>query len=194
VPNLEADRHTALSIIIAHDKVRMALLAKVEALELPDCWIAAGFVRAAVWDHLHGNPATPPTGDIDVIWFDAGQPSEQADREIERWLAAQAPDHVWSVKNQARMHSRNGDPAYTSCADAMRVWPETATSVAVRLSRGDIEVSAPHGLGDLFGLILRPTPAFAGPKREVFRQRVTEKRWLEIWPRLRLADETQSNA
>jgi hypothetical protein len=182
----EADRHTALRLILAHDKTRMALLAQVEALGLPDCWIAAGFVRAAVWDHLHREPATPPTGDIDVIWFDTDHASEDADREIERWLAERAPDHVWSVKNQARMHLRNGDSRYASCEDAMRHWPETATSVAARLSDGDVETLAPFGLADLFGLILRPTPAFAGAKLEAFQRRVAEKRWLETWPRLRV--------
>lgn len=31
------------------------------------------------------------------------------------------------VKNQARMHLRNGDRPYQSATDAMRYWPETAT-------------------------------------------------------------------
>ncbi len=190
----EADRLTALRWIVAHDKVRMALLAQVASLGLPDCWIAAGFVRAAIWDHLHARRAAAPSSDIDVIWFDASQKSEEADRQIERWLAARAPDYTWSVKNQARMHSRNGDPPYFSCADAMLAWPETATSVAVRLADGDVEVLAPLGLADLFGLILRPTPVFSGAKVDVFRKRVAEKRWLERWPLLRLADAPQANA
>ena len=32
-------------------------LERVAQLGLPDCWIAAGFVRNAVWDVLHGWPA-----------------------------------------------------------------------------------------------------------------------------------------
>ncbi|MEQ1549262.1 MAG: nucleotidyltransferase family protein [Chakrabartia sp.] len=38
----------------------------------------------------------------------------------------------------------------------MRYWPETATAVAVRLSdEGILEVEAPYGLTDLFGLRCR---------------------------------------
>ncbi|MFM7344403.1 MAG: nucleotidyltransferase family protein [Tagaea sp.] len=187
----EADRHTALRLITAHDKARMALLSLVAGLGLPDCWIAAGFVRNAVWDHLHDRPMTPPSGDIDVIWFDPQRASEEADGEIERWLAARAPAQAWSVKNQARMHLRNGDAPYASSEDAMRYWSETVSSVAIRVSNGELETLASHGLADLFGLILRPTPAFAGAKRDTFDKRVAEKRWLERWPRLRLA---QANA
>jgi hypothetical protein len=85
------------------------------------------------------------------------------------------------------MHVRNDDRPYTSVADAMRFWPETATSVAVRQTEcGDIEVAAPFGLQDLFGLIVRPTPRFAVAKYDIVLKRVREKQWLRIWPALRL--------
>ena len=192
MPQCESKRQALLRSILAHDAARMALLAQVEALGLSDCWVAAGFVRAAVWDALHGRSATPPGADIDVIWFDAAR-IEKKDRAIERHLQATAPGHAWSIKNQARMHLRNGDAAYTSCADAMRFWPETATSVAVRISAGELETMASFGLADLFGLVLRPTPAFSGEKRAVFEQRVARKRWLEIWPQLQLRDAAYPN-
>ena len=38
------------------DQQRMEMLKVVAGLALPDCCIAAGFVRNLVWDHLHGNP------------------------------------------------------------------------------------------------------------------------------------------
>jgi uncharacterized protein len=189
MPQSESERERLLRSILARDAARLALLAKVEALGLPDCWIAAGFVRAAVWDALHDRPAAAPTGDIDVIWFDAARATADEDRTLELRLHATAPGHVWSVKNQARMHLRNGDAAYASCKDAMRYWPETATSVAARLSNGEIETLAPFGLGDLLGLVVRPTPTFAGKKHNVFRQRLAQKRWLEIWPQLRVRKE-----
>jgi hypothetical protein len=87
------------------------------------------------------------------------------------------------------MHLRNGDAAYMSCSDAMRFWPETATSVAARVSAGEIETMAPFGLVDLFELVVRPTPTFAGAKRHVFRARLAQKRWLEIWPQLQVFEE-----
>ncbi|PLC63479.1 hypothetical protein B9P82_13400 [Citrobacter sp. L55] len=68
----------------------------------------------------------------------------------------------WSVKNQARMHQRNGDYPYTSTRNALLHWPETATAIAVRLGKEGLDITAPYGLSDLFELRLRPTPAFEG--------------------------------
>lgn len=44
----------ALQTLISSDAQRWHLLDIVRSLALPDCWIGAGFVRNAVWDHLHG--------------------------------------------------------------------------------------------------------------------------------------------
>ena len=172
---------------IATDRERMRVLRAVEELRLPDGWIGAGFIRDAVWDHLHGRPASPPAGDVDVVWFDRSRATEREDLRIQRQLRAREPAVAWSVKNQARMHARNGDAPYASTEDALRHWPETATAVAVRLVRGDIEILAPFGLDDLFSLIVRPTPAFAAEKRSIVDARVREKRWPERWPRLHIA-------
>ena len=96
------------------------------------------------------------------------------------------PSLDWSVRNQARMHLRNSDESYASVLDAMRHWPETATAVAVRRVGGtSCEIAAPFGLDDLFGLVLRPTPRFAGERREMFLQRLATKCWMATWPLLR---------
>ncbi len=154
------------------------------ALGLPDCWIGAGFVRDAVWDHLHGRKVAQPTGDVDVLWFDAAATSVQ-DRAIEAGLKTVVPSGKWSVKNQARMHLRNGDAPYSSVSDAMRHWPETATAVAARIGHGgDIEINAPLGLEDLFALILRPTAQFLSEKLPIFVERVSSKQWLTRYPDL----------
>jgi uncharacterized protein len=174
-----------LASLIAADGGRVRLLQLVQDLRLPDCWIGAGFVRSAVWDHLHGKPPTLPAGDVDVVWFDPARATPDGDRRIEVRLAAAAPEIDWSVTNQARMHARNGDAPYASTGDALRHWPETATAVAVRLTDHGVDVLAPFGLDDLFALIVRPTPAFATDKLPVVQARMREKRWLERWPLLR---------
>lgn len=177
------------SEIIRYDALRWRVLGLVRELGLPDCWIGAGFVRNAVWDHLHERPPTPPTGDVDVIWFDPARAHRRVDEEHEASLRAREPDIAWSLKNQARMHHRNGDPPYASATDAMRYWPETATAVAVRRTGGDrCEVAAPFGTDDLLGLVLRPGPAFLGEKRSVYASRLHSKRWTTIWPLLREVD------
>lgn len=164
---------------------RCDMLRAVAELDLPDAWIAAGAVRNAVWDRLHGYADSTPLADVDVIWFDAARTDRGLDTELENRLAGRMADVNWSVKNQARMHIRNGDPPYRDSLDAMRFWPETATCVAARLGGNTgIELATAYGCDDLVSLILRPTPRFAGS--EAFRTRVGGKRWLAIWPRLRL--------
>ncbi len=168
----------------------MDMLEALADLGLPDAWIAAGAVRNAAWDRLHEYPTSTPLADVDVIWFDPVRTSRSVDVELEHRLGQRLASVTWSVKNQARMHRRNGDPPYRDCLDAMRAWPETATGVAARLGpRGAIELSAAFGFDDLLSLWLRPTPRFA--MSPAFRDRVETKRWLALWPRLRLV-ETQA--
>ena len=157
----------------------------VRSLGLADGWIAAGFVRNAVWEHLHGTPSSALAGDVDVIWFDPLRAEPATDAALEARLRTLDAGVRWSVRNQARMHLRNGDAPYASATDALRFWPETATAIAVRQTeRGDLEWVAPFGLDDLFDLIVRPTPHFRGAKRGLFLDRVRTKQWLRDWPRL----------
>ncbi len=175
--------------LLVRDRLRWELLEQVRTLDLPDSWIAAGFVRNAVWDHLHGRVATPPAGDVDVIWFDPANSEEATDRDIENRLKALRPDIDWSVKNQARMHLRNGDKPYISATQAMCFWPEIATAVAARLSAdAEIEIAAPLGLDDLLQLRLCPTARFEVEKRDIFKERVRSKAWLRAYPLLILTN------
>lgn len=164
----------------------MRLLDAVGRLGLPDAWIGAGFIRNAVWDVLHGRRIDCTLlGDIDVVFFDPVDTRPERDAAIERDLRAACPHAApWSVRNQARMHRRNGDAPYLDTEDAVRHWPETATAVAVRSRLGGrVELIAPHGMADLLAVIVRPTPAFAA-KMEICRRRVIGKGWLARWPRL----------
>jgi hypothetical protein len=175
-----------LQALIASDRARMRVLAQVAELGLPDCWVAAGFVRSHVWDHLHGFPEPLPGGDIDVVWFDPRQADAERDAALERILRDRDGTLAWSVKNQARMHVRNADRPYRSAPDAMAHWPETATAVGVRLdAQGRVEVAAPLGLDDLFGLVLRPAPRFMAEKYPIYLDRLHAKDWPSRWPRLR---------
>ncbi len=191
-----ADHAAQLRTLLFNDPWRWRILGLVRSLDLPDGWISAGFVRNAVWDWLHGRPAalaapaalaTPAASDVDVLWFDPMHMERSEDTMLEERLRSLDPTVPWSVKNQARMHVRNGDPPYVSCLDAMRGWPETATSVAVRRTAANqCEIAAPFGLDDLFGLVLRPTARFTGDKYDAYRDRIQAKGWSTTWPRLRM--------
>ncbi len=178
----------------------MAVLRAVRALALPDWAVGAGFVRNAVWDHLHGFAASRadipktaagrngPPDDVDVLFFDPSDCAREREGALERRLADLMPDVPWSVRNQARMHLRNGDAPYADTEDAIRCWLESATCVAVRLESDDgLAVIAPYGLTDLLALRSRPTPSGRAHPAD-YRARMRQKDWPARWPRVRVED------
>ena len=178
---------TDILTLVAADAGMMAALAAVAGLGLPDAWIGAGFLRGAVWDRLHGTAARTPLDDIDLIYFDPGTLDPAAEAAVEQRLDDLLPGLPWSVKNQARMHLRNGDAPYGSSADALAHWLETPTAVAVRLNQaGGPELLAPLGTEDLLGLVVRPTPHARAQEHRLaaYRARLEAKNWLGKWPRL----------
>ncbi len=174
--------------IIAQDPVGMEQLRAVRAIGLSDWCVAAGFVRNRVWDHLHGiAPARLPV-DIDVLYFDATDLSKDREYEFEDRLDDLLPGLPWQVRNQERMHLPKGLPPHDSTAHAMTFWLETVTAVGVRLEADDsITVIAPLGVDDLVNLTCRPT-AFGRTLRADYEGRIAQKRWRELWPRVRFVD------
>ncbi len=175
--------------LVAGNARMMGALEAVAALGLPDAWIGAGFLRGAVWDRLHGYASRTPPGDIDAIYHDPGNLDPAAEAALERRLGDLMPGLPWSVRNQARMHLKNGDPPYGSSAQALACWLETPTAVAARLSeKGRLELLAPLGTRDLLGLTVRPTPHARKHKQRLaaYRARLEQKNWPAKWPRLRV--------
>ncbi len=148
-------------------------------------WLAAGFVRNAVWDVLAGRlPDTADLADLDLVHHDAAECTPMADERYEAALRAARP-LPWSVRNQARMHTRNGHPPYRDLAEALSHWPETATAIAVRFIAGRIEVLAPLGVEDLFAMVVRPGPPHAADPAAL-RARLASKGWQARWSGLRV--------
>ena len=171
--------------IIAHDPVGMEQLRAVRSLGLPDWCIAAGFVRNRVWDHLHGIAPARAPAEIDVLFYDAGNLSKDREFEIEDRLDDLLPGQPWQVRNQARMHLPKGLPPHQDTAHAMTFWLESVTAVGVRLEADDsISVIAPLGTDDLLNLVCRPTP-FGRSRLAEYEGRIAQKRWRELWPRVR---------
>jgi hypothetical protein len=169
---------------VGEQPLLMALLRTIETLAINDCWIGAGVIRNAVWDYLHDNPVQLASGsDVDVVYCDHSNVNSERDLAIERRLTGDWKGIPWSVRNQARMHDRNGDAPYRDTEDAVRCWPETATAVAARLSDGRIQIIAQHGIDDLVHMIVRPTPVFK-TKVSVYQLRRASKDWARRWPRL----------
>ncbi|MGR5415909.1 nucleotidyltransferase family protein [Vibrio antiquarius] len=171
--------------LIKRDPIRIEALNHVSHLSLPQCYIAAGFVRNLVWDSLHDFKVSTPLNDVDVIYFDATESSPNAYLEYEAQLKICMPQLNWQVRNQAKMHERNGDEPYQSSVDAMSHWPEKETAVAVRqIGLNQYECVAAFGFESLFGYRVTHNPKRS---REIFENRVDSKGWLVRWPSLRIA-------
>ncbi|MBD3896888.1 nucleotidyltransferase family protein [Halomonas sp. ML-15] len=167
---------------IEDDAERVRALSVAASLDLPDWCLAAGFVRNLVWDNIHGFASLTALNDIDLIYFDPKDSSEIRDWQLEQKLRS-VLDVPWSVKNQARMHKRNDDKPYTSTSDAMSYWVEVETAVGAAMNHsGNIVIVSPFGLSPLFNFTI--TMNTKRPKFKDFNERITSKRWLEIWPRL----------
>ncbi len=80
-----------LAQLLAEDPLRIQALECVRSLALPDCYIAAGFVRNLVWDHLHQKQNPTPLNDLDVVYFDPNELDEQAYLKYEAQLNALMP-------------------------------------------------------------------------------------------------------
>ena len=70
-----------------------------------------------------------------------------------------------------------------SLEEAVASWPEYATAVGLWLDDDDhLHVIAPHGLADLFAMVVRRNPARVSVK--TYRERVASKRYAQRWPRV----------
>ena len=175
--------------LVKEDDWMMGILTSAAALQLPDWWVCAGFVRSKIWDVQHGYTERTPLQDIDVIYYDRSDLGEETEKLREARLKQQHPGIPWSVKNQARMHKVNDLKPYRSSTDAMSMFPETATALGLSLREdGEVILSAPHGLEDVLELVVRPTPYFAANPHlwPVYEKRITRKNWQSIWTGLRV--------
>lgn len=164
------------------DSERMRALSTAAKIGLPEWCLAAGFVRNLVWDKVHKFSSLTELNDIDLIYFDPSDAREDRDRKIEQELKSSS-SFPWSVKNQARMHSRNFDSPYTSTSDAMSYWVEVETAVGAALDdSGEIVLISPFGVESLFNFTV--TMNAKRPKPKDFVDRMSSKQWLKIWPRL----------
>jgi hypothetical protein len=190
VPGLD-DR---LRDLVRSSEVLMQVLRAVRTVDPPNWAVGSGIIRDLVWDHLHGMSGPLRFKDADVAYFDPENLSQQHDEEIALRLGALLPTVEWDAKNQAAVHlwfeQRFGYPVdpLTSVEDAVGTWPETAVCVAVRLGPADrIDVIAPFGLDDLFGLRLRRNPRRVTV--EEFRRRLARIGVAERWPLVQIEEE-----
>lgn len=174
--------------LIKKDEWMMEVLKIAEKLDLPDWVIGAGFVRNKVWDYLHGfSNEKVDTPDVDLVYYDPKGNDEKADEELSIKIKNKTGIN-FEVVNEFYAHNFNNIPPYKSTEDAISQWPETVTSLGVKLENGKLKLIAPYGIDDLINLIIRKSPKFPGTQ-EVIKERVKKKQWFEKWPKLKFSDD-----
>ncbi|MBV1900237.1 MAG: nucleotidyltransferase family protein [Kordiimonadaceae bacterium] len=173
--------------LIRADAHAVQQLALVTRLCPANSFIAAGFVRNRVWDALYESKPEAPVADVDVVFYCTEDDRPERDYALEAALKQHDPSTNWQVRNQARMHKARGRDPFTSLEDALMHWPETATSIGVRLDgAGKMHSIAPFGFDDLAHHILRVTPAAKASGAHIFEKRLKAKGWVARWPRVQV--------
>ncbi|WP_284314322.1 nucleotidyltransferase family protein [Labrys miyagiensis] len=155
-----------LRAILRADEDLMVFLRIARSLGLPQWRLAAGSIYQTVWNHLTGQPRGTGIKDYDLIYFDDGDLSWEAEDAIIRQSeAAFAGRWPVEVRNQARVHlwfeQRFGTPypQLRSADEAFLHYAAIVHAVGVRLEADDcLDIAAPFGLEDMFGMIVRPNP------------------------------------
>jgi uncharacterized protein len=140
-------------------------------LQLPDWYVAAGFLRNAIWDILHEKHSRTPLNDVDVVYYDPADLRPCTEHELEVALQNDRPGINWQIRNQARMHIPNGHPPYRDAEHAMAHWPEIPTCVDVRIEGGDsLKVAAPYGIEENWSLRVTPNPVVPYPAALLYNE------------------------
>jgi uncharacterized protein len=177
--------HDKTAQILRSDPWRLACLETVAALGLPDWFLAAGFLRNAVWDHLHHRSVRTRLNDVDLVYYDRADISQQAEEHIAWHLRKTLPGVPWEVRNQARMHLKHGDAPYADSTAAIAAWVEMPTCVGVCLEGDTMSFTAPFGLQHNWSLRVDPNPLKI-PEAVVYNGRIRDKEWTRLWPGLRI--------
>jgi hypothetical protein len=179
----------ALHDMLKHNAVLTEVLARAPDLSLPGWYLTAGCVVQTVWNVVTGRPATEGILDYDLFYFDDTDLSWDAEDAIiqaGRATFAGVPATV-EIRNEARVHlwyeQKFGVPCqpYSSTEAAIDSFAATTCCIGVRAEPGERwRTYAPHGLADLFNLVVRPNPGQA--PRQVYESKT--RRWCREWPTL----------
>ncbi len=185
----------AFQTVLLRNQVLTGVLSGAAVLDLPGWYLVAGCLYQTVWNVVTGQPPEAGILDYDLAYFDASDLSWQAEDAVIQAghrLFGDVPAPV-QIRNQARVHlwyeQKFGVrcPPHESTEAAIDTFEATTACLGVRPlpgggppSGGRWRVYAPHGLADVFDLIVRPNPVLA--PRDVYQAKTA--RWRQQWPSL----------
>ncbi|HEV2451769.1 MAG TPA: nucleotidyltransferase family protein [Streptosporangiaceae bacterium] len=166
-----------------------AVLSRAAVIDLPGWYLVAGCLYQTVWNVVTGQPPEAGILDYDLAYFDGSDVSWAAEDAVIRAgqdVFAGLPVPV-QIRNQARVHlwyeQKFGVPCppHDSAEAAIDTFEATTACLGVRAEPGgQWRVYAPHGLADVFNLVVRPNPVLA--PRQVYEAKTA--RWRRQWPSL----------
>lgn len=164
------------------------VLEKSSELNIPNWYFGAGCLSQSYWNYKFGRPKGNNIKDIDWIYFDDSDLSEESENRIQNKVQNHFKElpFEFDVNNQARVHLWYKEifgysiVPYKSSKDAVKTWPTTLTSVALTKNGDNIEIFAPFGLDDFFSLKVRANKVQI--TEEIYLKKVN--RWKKCWPDL----------
>lgn len=164
-----------------------AILARLDELALPDCWLVAGCLFQTAWNLQCGRAPEAGIKDYDLFYFDAGDLSEAGEQAVQARVGALFGDLGITVEaaNQARVHLW-----YPACFG--RAYPQLDSACAgidrflipaTCIGMSPTAVYAPNGLTMMYEGIMGMNPLTPYP--ELYQAKLASYR--ARWPWLREA-------
>jgi hypothetical protein len=179
----------SLRAVLSRNEMLTEVISRAAMLGLPGWYVTAGCLCQTVWNVVTGRPPGGGIKDYDIVYFDDGDPSREAEGAViaaGRERFAGLPIEA-DMRNEARVHLWGEEKFGVSCAPCdsceagIGSFPATTCCLGVRLEAGGRwRVYAPHGLSDVFNLAVRPNPLLA--PRAVYEGKA--ERWRGHWPEL----------
>jgi hypothetical protein len=179
----------SLRSVLSQNEVLTDVMTRAATLELPGWYVTAGCLFQTVWNVVTDRTPTSGIKDYDIFYFDGTDLSWEAEDAVIKAgqeVFAGLPAEV-EIRNEARVHvwyeQKFGVscPPHESTEAAIDSFAATTCCLGVRLEHGGgWRVYAPHGLSDVFNLMVRPNPVLA--PREVYEAKAA--RWKDEWPEL----------
>jgi hypothetical protein len=194
-----AQQRDELERILRGDVHIMRLLVAARDLDLPQHRLVAGCIYQTVWNVLTGRQPGTGIHDYDLIYFDDGDLAEESEAALETRVRRQLADlpAPVEVRNQARVHLWFEDhfgiayPALACADQAITRYASAAQAVGVKLTAsGGLDVFAPFGLSDIFGVTLRPN--YALPNKATHERKALRAK--AIWPELTIVPWDEASA
>ncbi|MEJ0026124.1 MAG: nucleotidyltransferase family protein [Rhizomicrobium sp.] len=181
------DRDTFTAAVLANPFNR-EILARLAALDAPDCWLVSGALFQTVWNVRTGRPPTHGILDYDVFYFDPDPSWEAEDAVIKKAGALFADLTVdVQVRNQGRVHiwyqEKFGSPypPLARTTDGIDRFLCDCAMVGMRPAGAGFEIYAPRGFADIASTTIRPNRA---PNFHPDRYAEKAARWRDVWPEI----------